>query len=95
MALITGAASGIGRATAHTFVREGCTCLILGEINFEGLSAVTEELKGLNADVQNCNVKYDTSSETDVQSMIDQGVSLFGELHYAVNNAGVTSNPRV
>ena len=95
MALITGAASGIGRAIAHTFVREGCTRLILGDINFEGLSAVTEELKGLDADVQTCNVKCDTSSEEEVQSMIDQGVSMFGELHYAVNNAGITSNPRV
>jgi NAD(P)-dependent dehydrogenase (short-subunit alcohol dehydrogenase family) len=40
-------------------------------------------------------LKCDTSSEADVEAMVDAGVKEFGAIHYAVNNAGVTSNPRV
>lgn len=95
MALITGAASGIGRATAHTFVAEGCTRLILSDINAVGLQTVSDELKNLDSTVQTCLVKCDISSENEVQHMVDEGVKAFGAVHYAVNNAGITSNPRV
>lgn len=95
MALVTGAASGIGRATVHTFVKEGCTRLILSDINENGLEKVANELKELDSSVQTCLVKCDTSSEEQVQHMVDEGVKAFGAIHYAVNNAGVTSRPRV
>ncbi|CAH0020171.1 unnamed protein product [Clonostachys rhizophaga] len=95
VALITGSASGIGRAVAHIFVEEGCTRLILADLDEGGLSTVAEELKKLNPEVKTCLCLCDVSSETDVQKMIDDGVKAFGAIHYAVNNAGVASQPRV
>ncbi|KAL4866554.1 hypothetical protein BDV12DRAFT_187326 [Aspergillus spectabilis] len=94
VALVTGAASGIGRATAHTFVKEGCTRLLLGDVNQEGLNVVSGELKVLNPSVQIVVRKVDVSSEAEVQDFIDSGVAAFGGIHYAVNNVGITSNPR-
>lgn len=93
--MITGSASGIGRAVAHIFVEEGCTRLILADLDEGGLSTVAEELKKLNPEVKTCLCLCDVSSETDVQKMIDDGVKTFGAIHYAVNNAGVASQPRV
>jgi NAD(P)-dependent dehydrogenase (short-subunit alcohol dehydrogenase family) len=95
VALVTGAASGIGRAVAHTFVAEGCTRLALADINREGLDVVAEELKSLDADVQTCLIACDVSQEDQVQSMIDSTVEAFGAVHYAINNAGISSKPRV
>lgn len=95
VALVTGAASGIGRATAHTFVREGCTRLIICDINEQGLKAVEKELKALGHNVQIVTRKVDTSSEEEVQALIDAGVEAFGAINYTVNNVGITSNPRV
>ena len=93
--MITGSASGIGRAVAHVFVEEGCTRLILADRDEAGLRAVAEELKALNPEVRTCICVCDISLETDVQNMIDDGVKAFGAIHYAVNNAGVTNHPRV
>jgi hypothetical protein len=95
VALITGAASGIGRATAHTFVQEGCTRLILGDLDYAGLEVVAEELRARNAAVRTVIVAVDVSSEEQVDSFIEAGIKEFGAVHYAVNNAGITSNPRV
>lgn len=94
VALITGSASGIGRAVAHAFVNEGCTRLILADIDEKGLAVVEKELEELNPSVLTCSVVCDTSSETDVQRMVDEGLNQFGAIHYAVNNAGVSNKPR-
>lgn len=95
MALITGAASGIGRATARTFVKEGCTRLVLADLNRDGLQAVSHELKQLDDAVQTALVQADVSKEDDAARMVAEGVAAFGAIHYAVNNAGITSRQRV
>lgn len=95
VALITGAASGIGRAVAHTFVVEGCTRLVLADLNGDGLQTVSNELKALDSNVQTRTVTCDISDEADVQRMVDEAVKAFGGIHYAVNNAGISSKPRV
>jgi NAD(P)-dependent dehydrogenase (short-subunit alcohol dehydrogenase family) len=94
VALVTGAASGIGRAISHTFVKEGCTRLLLGDIDDENLDAVSQELRSINPAVQTMVRKVDIASESEVQDFINAGVSAFGGIHYAVNNVGITSNPR-
>ena len=95
MALITGAGSGIGRAIAHTFVKEGCTRLVLADINEASLQTVSAELKELDSSVKTLAVKADISSEMEVENLVDAAVKEFGAIHYAVNNAGITSKPRV
>ncbi|KAI9656177.1 MAG: hypothetical protein M1821_004839 [Bathelium mastoideum] len=94
VALITGAASGIGRATALAFAGEGCKRLVLADINISGLDSLSSELKSSNSSVQVVCVSTDTSKEADVQRMVDEGVKSFGSIHYCVNCAGVTSKPR-
>lgn len=94
MALITGAASGIGRACANTFVKEGCTRLVLCDLDEGGLQTVADELKELDSSVETVLVKVNVTSDTEVENMVEQGVKRFGAIHYAVNSAGITSNPR-
>ena len=91
---MTGAASGIGRATVLAFAAEGCKRLILADINTSGLDSLSSELKSSNANVQVLCLPTDTSKEADVQCMVDEGVKAFGAIHYCVNCAGVTSSPR-
>lgn len=95
VALVTGAASGIGRATAFTYASEGCTRLIIVDINAAGLEAVSNELKALDPSIQTCPIVADMSSEEQINAMVQKGVETFGAIHYAVNNAGVSSKPRV
>ncbi|KAF9889086.1 hypothetical protein FE257_008063 [Aspergillus nanangensis] len=95
VALVTGAASGIGRAVAHTFIREGCTRIVLADLDEASLQAVAKELESLNRNVRALAIKTDIASEPEVHRLIDTAVREFGAIHYAVNNAGVTSNPRV
>jgi NAD(P)-dependent dehydrogenase (short-subunit alcohol dehydrogenase family) len=92
--LITGAASGIGRACALAFADEGVTRLILADINVAGLEETSNLLKKMSPDVGIVVIKTDTSSEQEVQKMVDVGVEKFGSIQYAVNCAGVTSSPR-
>lgn len=96
VALVTGAASGIGRSTALAFASEGVTRLILSDLNGAGLEAVTKELKDtVDPKIETCCIQADMSKEEDVERMIEEGVKRFGAIHYCVNNAGVTNNPRV
>ncbi|EXJ67848.1 uncharacterized protein A1O5_09194 [Cladophialophora psammophila CBS 110553] len=94
VALVTGAAAGIGHACAKVFIEEGVTRLILSDINYEALVESVKELKSLNPAVETCLVKCDTSSEEQVENMVAEGVKKFGAIHYCVNNAGVTSRVR-
>ncbi|EXJ66170.1 uncharacterized protein A1O5_10786 [Cladophialophora psammophila CBS 110553] len=95
VALITGAASGIGLATAVVFVEEGVTRLVLADINYDGLATASRQLQEINPKVETCLVKCDTSVEEEVENMVTEGVKKFGAIHYAVNNAGITSRIRI
>jgi NAD(P)-dependent dehydrogenase (short-subunit alcohol dehydrogenase family) len=94
VALITGAASGIGRACAVAFAEEGVTRLILADMNTAGLEETSNILKQLNHEIETVVVQTDTSSPNDVQNMVDLGVERFGSIHYAVNSAGVSTDSR-
>jgi len=85
-----GATSGIGRATVHAFANKGVTRFVLADINLSGPETVKTELEKANADAK-ILVKMDTSVESDVQRMVDEGVKAFGAIHYCVSNAGVTN----
>jgi NAD(P)-dependent dehydrogenase (short-subunit alcohol dehydrogenase family) len=63
-------------------------------VDEKNLSVTCDELRAANPSVEIVACKVDVSSESEVQKFIDAGVSAFGGIHYAVNNVGITSNPR-
>ncbi|RVX70236.1 hypothetical protein B0A52_05569 [Exophiala mesophila] len=93
--LVTGAASGIGRACAKILVAEGCTRLVLSDLTRDGLEQVSQELKDIDNTVEVVLFSGDMSKEADVEQMVEAGVSKFGAIHYCINSAGVTSKPRL
>ncbi|KAK5198840.1 hypothetical protein LTR99_007780 [Exophiala xenobiotica] len=93
--LVTGAASGIGRACAQVLVEEGCTRVVLSDLSSEGLEKVSRELKEIDSKVESLLIVGDMSSEVDVGRMMEEAVKKFGAVHYCINSAGVTSSPRL
>ena len=83
--LITGALTGIGRATAVVFARAGANIVVSGRREKEG-TELEKELRELGAEAQ--FVKTDVRYESEVQSLVDETVRQFGRLDVAVNNAG-------
>ena len=86
VAIITGAASGIGLATAARFAGEG-SAVVIGDLNQEGGEAAVRQCKenGGRATFQKCNVQ----SEAEIRALIDRAVSEYGKLDIIFNNAGV------
>jgi NAD(P)-dependent dehydrogenase (short-subunit alcohol dehydrogenase family) len=83
--LITGALTGIGRATAVVFAAAGANIVVSGRREEEG-KKLEKELRELGAEAQ--FVKADVRYESEVQSLVDETVKRFGRLDVAVNNAG-------
>ncbi len=88
VALVTGAASGMGLATARAFAQAGAA-VTLADVEENAVRAAAEELisAGHNAIAVRCNV----ADEADVAAMLQQTISRFGQLDAAFNNAGVQS----
>jgi 3-oxoacyl-[acyl-carrier protein] reductase len=86
VAIITGAASGMGRATAHLFADEGARLGIL-DINGEGLAAVADEILAIGGEVLPLTV--DLSSRDAVEQAVVAVAAHFGALDILVNNAGL------
>ena len=82
VAVITGAASGIGRAAALRFAREGAAGIVLGDLSFEKLKPVAAETNGLA-------VQCDVSKEADVQRLVREAESRFGRVDVFFSNAGI------
>jgi len=88
--LITGALTGIGRATAIAFANEGARLIVSGRHNDEGQRLVAELRKlGTEAEFLRSDVRH----EDDIRSLVDQTVARFGRLDVAVNNAGTEGKP--
>ncbi len=83
-ALITGGASGIGRATALRLAAEGA-CVVVADIDPAGLTAVLAELKA--AGVQATSALADVGDEAAIENMVDVCVATFGGIDVLVNNA--------
>ena len=88
--LITGALTGIGRATAIAFAQEGARVVVSGRRDEAGLKLVSE-LRSLDAKAE--FVRADVRHDDDVRSLVDKTVARFGRLDIAVNNAA-TEGPR-
>jgi NAD(P)-dependent dehydrogenase (short-subunit alcohol dehydrogenase family) len=88
--LITGALTGIGRATALAFAREGARVVVSGRRDDAG-QALAAELRKLGAEVEFVHV--DVRNDTEVGDLVDRTIARFGRLDVAVNNAGTEGKP--
>ena len=88
--LITGALTGIGRATALAFADNGARLVIAGRRAAEG-AALEAELRELGADA--AFIQADVRDDEDVRNLVDEAVARFGRIDAAVNNAGTEGQP--
>ena len=88
--LITGALTGIGRATALAFAKEGARLIISGRRDEAGAKLVTE-LRELGAEAD--YVRADVRIEEEVHNLVAQTIKRFGRIDVAVNNAGTEGKP--
>lgn len=86
VAVITGSGSGIGRAAAILYAKEGAK-VIISDINEEHGNAVLEEIKKNGGEA--FFIKADTSKPEEHKKLVDQTIEKYGALHIAVNNAGI------
>jgi NAD(P)-dependent dehydrogenase (short-subunit alcohol dehydrogenase family) len=86
IALVTGAASGIGRATSLVMAREGAR-VVVSDINAEGGEETLSAIKDLGG--QGIFIHADVSKAEDVQALVAGAVETYGRLDCAYNNAGI------
>jgi NAD(P)-dependent dehydrogenase (short-subunit alcohol dehydrogenase family) len=88
--VITGALTGIGRATAVAFAKEGARLVVSGRREAEG-QALEAELHGLGAEA--VFMKADVRHDDEVRHLVDQAVARFGRIDAAINSAGTEGQP--
>jgi NAD(P)-dependent dehydrogenase (short-subunit alcohol dehydrogenase family) len=87
VALVTGAASGIGRVTARLFAKEGAKVIVATDANIEGAGETVSLIREAGGEA--LFVRCDVSNEKDVEAMVARAVEAYGSLDYAFNNAGI------
>jgi NAD(P)-dependent dehydrogenase (short-subunit alcohol dehydrogenase family) len=88
--LITGALTGIGRATALGAARQGFKVVISGRNDANG-QALAAELRDLGAEAE--FIPADVRKDEDVRALVDRAIARFGRIDIAVNNAGTEGQP--
>ncbi|MDW8395856.1 MAG: bifunctional aldolase/short-chain dehydrogenase [Anaerolineae bacterium] len=91
VALVTGAASGIGRAIAHRLAREGAH-VVIADINAEGAQQVAEQICQANGFKRALSVTCDVTQESSVAAAFKQACLAYGGVDIVVNNAGIASS---
>ena len=92
VAVITGAASGIGRALAEKCVQEGMR-IVLADVEEQPLLQVSNELKARGADM--LAIRTDVSKAEQVEGLATQAFAIYGAVHLLFNNAGVGAGTTV
>lgn len=90
VAIVTGGSSGIGKATAIAFAREGAKVVVASRREKEGIETVKQVH---SAGSEGLFIKTDVSKETDVSAMVEKTIATYGHLDYAFNNAGIEQIP--
>lgn len=88
VAVVTGAASGMGLAFSHKFAEEGMK-VVLADIEAEPLSMAEAAIKAKGGDV--LSVRTNVMTEADVNRLADAAFARFGNVHIVCNNAGVAA----
>jgi NAD(P)-dependent dehydrogenase (short-subunit alcohol dehydrogenase family) len=86
VALVTGAASGLGLATANAFAESGAS-VVLADVNEQQVQQVANKLADKGHSV--LAVRCDVSNDVDVEAMVKKTVTAYGRLDAAYNNAGI------
>ena len=87
VALVTGGASGIGRAGAQLFAREGAKVVVSTDSNRQGCEETCDLIAEAGGEAS--FVQCDVSNEADVQALVEECVRRYGRLDFAFNNAGI------
>ena len=86
VALVTGAAAGIDRATAQAFAEQGLK-VVLADIDGAGIRDGAESIRAAGGEA--IAVRCDVTRDEDVKALIEQTLAQYGRLDYAFNNAGI------
>lgn len=86
VAIVTGAASGIGRAAAQLYAREGAK-VIVSDVEVEGGLETVQLIKGAGGEA--LFVRADVSNPADCEALVNMAIEKYGRLDYACNNAGI------
>lgn len=89
VAIITGAASGMGKETAILYAQEGAK-VVVSDLNLEGANATVEAIKAAGGEA--FAVKTNVASLEDINTLIDTTVEKYGTVDILVNNAGIMDN---
>jgi NAD(P)-dependent dehydrogenase (short-subunit alcohol dehydrogenase family) len=84
--VVTGGASGIGKALCERFAKEGAAAVVVADINQQGIDAVAARLAG---STKTLAIRTDVSSEADVQALVDKTMEAFGHIDLFCSNAGI------
>jgi NAD(P)-dependent dehydrogenase (short-subunit alcohol dehydrogenase family) len=90
VALVTGAGSGIGRASALIFAREGAK-VVVADLNESAAKATAQQIEAAGGEA--LALAVDVSNEAQVAEMVRRAVDRFGRLDAAMNNAGISHRP--
>ena len=89
VAIITGAASGMGAATARMFAREGAKVVLTDQNETDG-QAVVKAIKAAGGDAR--FIKHDVTSDAEWKAVADATVAAFGRIDILINNAGISGS---
>lgn len=89
VALVTGAASGIGQCCAVSFAREGCKRVLIADLSTSRLEETQSLIHTISANVEVELCTTNVSKSKDVENMLERAISRFGRVDYAVNAAGI------